>query len=191
MVTKYQRHCLTWAGGCGSVECAGAKHVVLSRGSVPCDILFIGEAPGPSEDSLGVPFIGPAGKLLDLIVARSVTPDTRVCFTNLVACVPRDDDGNKAMEPSEEQVESCAPRLREFVALCRPKLIVTVGAKANAWTDPKHSGSIRFHDTVPRVSVTHPAAILRANATMKGMMVQRQVAILSTAIQELVVREGE
>lgn len=53
---------------------------MLGRGDIPCDLLFIGEAPGVSEDALGQPFIGPAGKLLDQLIKSSVG-DARVCTT--------------------------------------------------------------------------------------------------------------
>lgn len=46
--------------------------ICLARGTVPCDVLLVGEAPGASEDALGRPFVGPAGDLLDKIVRRAV-----------------------------------------------------------------------------------------------------------------------
>lgn len=47
-------------------------NIVLARGTVPCDVLFVGEAPGVSEDALGLPFVGPAGQLLDQVVDRAL-----------------------------------------------------------------------------------------------------------------------
>jgi uracil-DNA glycosylase len=63
--------------------------VVLARGRIPAPILLCGEAPGVSEDVLGSPFIGPAGKLLDHILARAIDGQFDYCLTNLVGCIPR------------------------------------------------------------------------------------------------------
>jgi uracil-DNA glycosylase len=49
------------------------SNVVLARGSIPCDILFVGEAPGRSEDALGKPFVGPAGILLDEMIEDALS----------------------------------------------------------------------------------------------------------------------
>jgi len=70
--TRYQLHCETWKDGCGSEYCAGAMKKTFYRGAIPCDILCVGEAPGKSENVIGQPFIGPAGKLLDHILKRAV-----------------------------------------------------------------------------------------------------------------------
>ena len=72
----------------------------LYRGQVPCDILLIGEAPGPSENVLGEPFAGPAGHLLDQIVGQSGLGKFRLCFTNLVGCIPLEAPGQKFAESS-------------------------------------------------------------------------------------------
>jgi len=53
--------------------------IVIARGTVPCDVCFVGEAPGVSEDFLGQPFVGPAGILFDQMVRRALE-DCRVCM---------------------------------------------------------------------------------------------------------------
>lgn len=83
--TPFQEFCGRWKKwGCGSGECPGPDRlttkVCLLRGSIPCDILFIGEAPGESENAMGYPFVGPAGKLLDRIVGEALS-DMRFCST--------------------------------------------------------------------------------------------------------------
>ncbi len=130
-LTVYQLHKQKWSvEGCGSAECAKARKIVFARGSIPCDVCFVGEAPGSSEDRIGQPFIGPAGKLIDEMVGdafEGMDPMVRVCFTNLVGCIPRSDDGQYKLEPSKEQMEHCKPKLEEFLTIARPKLIVAVG----------------------------------------------------------------
>lgn len=74
MTTRFQLHCTTWKDGCGSAHCDRAMRKVLYKGKIPCDILYVGEAPGKSENMSGVPFVGPAGKLLEEMVKRGVPP---------------------------------------------------------------------------------------------------------------------
>src|SRR6266446_4488811 len=103
-----------------------AYYHVFGRGSIPCDIMFIGEAPGRSEDSLGQPFVGVAGHLLDsaIVQAKSLTRfNPRMFFTNLLCCRPvAEGGGNRA--PTLVEVQNCAPRLLETVKICQPKLII-------------------------------------------------------------------
>lgn len=207
-MSKWTDHIARWKDCARCGLCEGRSHVVLARGNVPCDILFIGEAPGESEDSLGRPFIGPAGKLLDRIIDRAVAgaihPGTfdengdnvaiKWAFTNLVACIPRDEDGRKTTEPDEAAIKACAPRLREFVRLCRPQLIVRVGKLAAKgvhgqadFSDDRVNYSLPWipnNKFLQFVDITHPAAILRANVTQQDLMVQRCVVDLKEAIAE-------
>lgn len=168
--------------------CETRKKVVLARGTIPCDVLFIGEAPGESENVLGTPFRGPAGKLLDLILERAVPDGIRYALTNLVCCVPRED--GFVTEPDDDSVRSCAPRLAELVEIATPDLIVCVGRLAKDWIDPgyKHSVSKGFSRKIPFVDITHPAAILRANVAQKGFLVQRSKATIRTAVEDMLER---
>jgi uracil-DNA glycosylase family 4 len=161
------------------------KRVVMARGSLPADVVFVGEAPGLSEDVIGQPFTGPAGKLLDHIVSRSVPKSMRVCFTNLVACVPKYGDAtSKAGEPDQDSIDQCAPRLTDLLQLCDPKLIVTVGSLARDNLDPKYASKHDIPD-VPQVHILHPAAILRQSTVVQGMSVQKCVVDIRNAIEDM------
>lgn len=59
------------------------SNIVLARGTVPCDVLFVGEAPGASEDALGQPFVGPAGHLLDQVIERALPHPTKDVWEQL------------------------------------------------------------------------------------------------------------
>src|SRR6266852_6184221 len=111
--------------------------VVLARGQIPCDLLFVGEAPGENEDLLGSPFVGPAGNLLDCIIKRSLMDHRdvwwRLGFTNLVACFPREAKVAGTNEPPDEAIMACRSRLTEFVEMAKPRLIVCVGSLARDW----------------------------------------------------------
>lgn len=184
-----------WGSGCGTPECAAARHVVLARGTVPCDVVLVGEAPGVSEDSAGLPFWGPAGHLLDQergsILERCFemakwAPTYAVC--NLVGCIPRGADGRKTSDVDENQILKCAPRLVEFLEMCRPRLIVTLGELPEAWLDPKRRHSIRLPASMSKVvmvGVTHPSAILRAKIVEQSRMVNNAIAVITRALKEV------
>jgi uracil-DNA glycosylase len=190
--TPLQQFCERWGKGCGSHLCAAARKVVLARGTVPCEVLFVGEAPGESENVIGQPFVGPAGRLLDHIVEKALAPQgifKRSCaFTNLVCCIPKDEDGQKLRQPDDEDIWACAERLQHFVGLCDPKLIVCVGAVARDWLDEKRRDHVKLHRHIPRIEITHPAAVLRANVAQRDLMVQRSIVVLSNAVEDVLGR---
>lgn len=214
-MTPLQQHYQRWSKGCGSCHCENATKIVFCRGQLPCDVLFVGEAPGASEDVRGVPFDGPAGLLLDDII-REATPmmcccglplngshdhnscgppipdDVRWAFTNLVGCLPHNESGK--VEPDADQIKSCRPRLMEFVGIARPRLVVAVGAVAEKHLGAslgkgvhlEASGDVRGHATVRRwAAVVHPAFILRAPIAQKSLLVRRAVVTLANAVEKL------
>ncbi len=205
-MTPYQLHVQEWKE-CDKCEYSETRNrVCLVRGSLPCELLFIGEAPGESENAIGRPFVGPAGKLLDSIVSRAVGTRwaedpkgnaigkeilaRRVAYTNLVGCIPRDSDdsGNKSREPDSDAIEACAPRLRELVRIASPSLIVCVGKLASVWVGEDSVGMkhrIKFDREIPTVTISHPAAILRSQFANRGLMIQKAEVIIAQAIEEV------
>ncbi|MDP6729953.1 MAG: uracil-DNA glycosylase, partial [SAR324 cluster bacterium] len=85
-------------------------------------LFFLGEAPGWHEDQQGRPFVGPAGKFLDELIASVGYERGQVFITNVVKCRP---PGNRNPEPLE--VSSCMSILEGQLKLVSPKLIVTLG----------------------------------------------------------------
>lgn len=192
--TPYESHRQLWAGCRKCGLCEGRQNVVLARGRVPADVLFVGEAPGQSEDVLGRPFVGPAGRLLDQIIEgawESVSlPEGQggkfvatCAFTNLVACIPIGEDGDKVKEPESADIMSCQPRLEQFIKICKPKLIVCVGALSAKWLR-KNSASYGVGD-IKMVDLVHPAAILRSNIAQRGLAIQRAIVTLANAVEGL------
>lgn len=186
-MTPFELHVKDW-DNCQRCELSRKRtRVVLCRGELPCDILFIGEAPGESENTLGRPFVGPAGKLLDSIVEKAIGDTRRIAFTNLVGCIPREENAKKASEPDGDAIQACSPRVIDLVKIGTPKLIVTVGALSSKWIGEDARGMkhrIRFNPEVPTVSIVHPAAILRASWAAQGMMIQKCVVQISQAVEE-------
>lgn len=134
-----------------------SREHVIGSGDLPCDVFFIGEAPGRVEDLLGRPFVGPSGRLLKQqfkAVEELLGRTFKRYITNTVACVPWIDDARSAVrDPSSEEVQACSPRLAELVKLAQPKTIVFIGAVAKKLYKPPKG--------LPTLSIIHPAAILR------------------------------
>lgn len=177
-VSLFAQHVNKW-NGC--TKCELHEHrtkMVFAKGKLPCDLLFIGEAPGRSEDVLGIPFVGPAGKLLDEIIADSIPTDLRLAFTNLVCCIPLDETGlEKISEPHKEHIEACKWRLSEFASIAKPRLYVCVGQLSRKWID-----KVIPHRTTPLVEIVHPAAILRQpNEAMKSFAIKKAIVTLQAA----------
>jgi len=187
VLSPYQQHVQKWSNCQRCTLCKTRRNVVLARGKLPADILFIGEAPGRSEDVLGYPFAGPAGQLLDQIILRALVqagkPDLRTAFTNLVACIPLDDGGTKTGEPLPEDVRACSPRLQEMVRIADPKLLVLVGQCTAGYTEPGKKAAVKFHRPIPRLEIVHPAAILRASTAQQSFMVQKCVVQIRKAAE--------
>lgn len=180
-MSLYTDHVAKWID-CEACELHERRgKVVIARGTVPCDVLFVGEAPGKSENVIGRPFVGPAGKLLDTIIDESFKRfDLTYALTNLVCCIPLDENGSKAKEPEKEYILACSDRLAEFVAIAKPKLVVTVGGLSTKWV-PK----VIDHDG-QWAELVHPAAIIRMNIAQQGLAIQRSIVTLSTALEDLV-----
>lgn len=173
---NYAQHRLNWQGCTACDLHCHRKRVVLMRGYCPAPVLFIGEAPGESEDVLGRPFIGPAGHLLDNLIERAGIPEDHCAFTNLIACIPRDNEDAKLITPPKFAIDACRPRLEECVRLVKPKLIVMVGKEAEQHTP--------FHEGIYQVGIVHPAYILRAHVAQRGLLEQRCVIGMEEAYEE-------
>lgn len=163
------------------------RNIVLGKGDIPCDVLFIGEAPGDSEDVTGKPFVGKAGKLLDRIINRAFGPPDkrkyRLAFNNVVACIPK--VGDEKEEPDSECVELCKPRISEFIEIANPRMIIAVGKVAANWLEPQWKDRIEYNLSIKVVKIQHPASITRMPEAQQPLAVQQCVVILSTAIHEI------
>ncbi|MBQ7124719.1 MAG: uracil-DNA glycosylase [Clostridia bacterium] len=97
-------------------------NLVFGTGNREADLMFIGEAPGESEDLSGTPFVGRAGKLFDKYLEAVDIPRESVYIANMLKCRP---PKNRDPLPAEQDV--CIEYLREQVRLIKPKLIVCLG----------------------------------------------------------------
>lgn len=141
-----------------------------------CDILGIGEAPGESEDVRGFPFVGPAGKKLSKCINRAldllrdnyrVEKRPTIGLTNLVACLPQDDDGLRA--PNKLEILHCQPRLDQIVASCKPAWIICFGKPAKNNFPGGFTSSVKNFSLGGISDVLHPSYFLHIeNAAMRN-----------------------
>ena len=96
---------------------------VPGEGSRSADIVFVGEGPGFHEDQQGRPFVGPAGRLLDELLASVGLDRKDVYITNMIKCRPPNN-----RDPLPGEIEACKPYLDEQIEMIAPKVVVALGA---------------------------------------------------------------
>ncbi len=170
------------AGSCEACQLAqGRTQVVFSDGNPQARLMVVGEAPGANEDRTGVPFVGQAGKFLDLLLAAvDLSRKDSVYICNVLKCRP---PGNR--DPMSDEIERCSPFLKRQIALVAPEVILAVGTFAaqllTGANRPlgKLRGSVYAYEGVPLVVTYHPAALLRnagwTRSTWDDLQLLRQV----------------
>jgi DNA polymerase len=148
-----------------------ATRLVFADGAEQTNLMLIGEAPGAEEDRAGLPFVGPAGQLLDKMLASINLDRTMLRIVNVVPWRP---PGNRT--PAESEILLCLPFLHRHIALIRPKILLLLGGvAAKAMLPPEfRSTGIRrlrgqWHDLqipgldteIPTLPTFHPAYLLR------------------------------
>jgi len=114
-----------WANECQCELKKTATQAVPGDGSAEAEIVFIGEAPGRSEDRLGRPFVGAAGKFLDEMLAEIKLKREDVYITNIVKYRPPNN-----RDPNPEEKSACREWLLEELKIISPKLIIFLGRHA-------------------------------------------------------------
>ena len=151
-------------------DCELAKHrtrVVPGEGPEGANLLFIGEAPGWHEDQQGRPFVGPAGKFLEELLASINLKREQVYIANVIKCRPQ---GNK--DPLPGEIQACSKWLNRQIELIRPKVIVTLGRYSMAKYFSNQSisqvhGKVKKLDNIIYYAMYHPAAALHQASLRK------------------------
>lgn len=149
--------------GCTRCELhKGRTQTVFSRGNPDSSLMFIGEGPGQEEDRQGVPFVGPAGQLLDKMIAAMGFASNDVYICNVVKCRP---PNNRTPVPSEAQ--ACESYLTGQVDAVGPRVIIALGrcAAENMGLVPGGGGWRGRWGSYRGVAVMptyHPAFLLRS-----------------------------
>jgi len=176
---------LSWADlrdqvlGCQKCALAQGRHqVVFGSGPAPATWMVVGEAPGEQEDLKGVPFVGPAGQLLDqMLAAIGVDRASEVFVANVLKCRPP-----RNRDPQADEIAQCSPWLQAQIAAVQPRIILAVGRFAaqtllqtdtaigrlrggvHALPRPAPSGQMADGSDIPVVVTYHPSYLLRSPA---------------------------
>ena len=159
----------------------GRTQVVFNDGTSKARVMVVGEAPGKKEDETGRPFVGPAGKLLDLLLMTiDLSRRESVYICNVLKCRP---PGNR--NPLPDEIESCRPFLERQIEVVSPEVILASGTFAAQWLTRsktplgKLRGEVYSYQGVPLVVTYHPAALLRnqgwRSATWDDFQLLRQL----------------
>ena len=97
-------------------------NIVVGKGNVNADILFVGEAPGRNEDLQGLAFVGAAGKNLDKLLANVGLSLEDVYIANILKCRPPEN-----RDPTEEEIRAHTPWLLKQIKDMKPKVVCSLG----------------------------------------------------------------
>ena len=158
---KTCRDCPLWANATQTVFGAGDPHA---------RVMLVGEQPGDEEDKKGLPFVGPAGRLLDRALEAAGVDREHLYVTNAVKHFKWEARGKRRLHktPAQREIDACHQWIEREISLVRPHVIVALGstaAKALIGRDFKVSvqrGKFVESPLAPYVFATfHPSALLR------------------------------
>ncbi len=148
-----------------------ASSLVFGDGDAHARLMFIGEAPGAEEDRQGVPFVGPAGRLLDLMLSAIGVERPAAYITNILPWRP---PGNRS--PTDAEIAACLPFIERHIELVSPEIVVLVGGTAAKTMLAAREGIMRLRGRwfayesvgmvrpIPARAILHPAYLLRSPA---------------------------
>ena len=146
-------------------KCKLAKtrnNVVIEDGTRQAKVMLIGEGPGADEDNQGIPFVGKAGKLMNMAFEGLGIRREELYIANVVKCRP---PGNR--NPEKDETDACKEYLEAQIKLVNPKIIVLLGSVAlknvlgEEYGITKSRGQWIEKDGIMYLPTFHPAALLR------------------------------
>lgn len=152
-----------------------ATNLVFYDGNPAARIVFVGEAPGAEEDRRGLPFVGPAGRLLDRMLDAIGLDRSSVLITNTLFWRP---PGNRNPTPAE--AAACLPFVERTLEIVNPKVLVMVGGTAAKTLLARSEGIMKLRGRwfdyatpemgrpVPAIAIFHPAFLLRSPAQKRA-----------------------
>lgn len=156
------RACPLWERG---------TQTVFGDGLPTSRLILVGEQPGDYEDRQGLPFVGPAGRLLDQALEMAGIDRAEAYVTNVVKHFKWTAQGKRRLhtKPNAREIGACIPWLDAEIDLIKPQVLVALGTTAtNALLGrdvlvTRDHGRFLPYDRAPYAMVTtHPSAILRA-----------------------------
>jgi DNA polymerase len=171
-----------------------ATQTVFGAGRKNAWLMLVGEQPGDQEDRQGLPFVGPAGQLLDELLAEAKVDRDQVYVTNAVKHFKWTPSGKRRLhaKPSAREVAACHPWLEAEIEAVRPQAIVCLGATAaqsllgRAFRVTTQRGKIFAYsgaeaaerEPAPRwiMGTYHPSAVLRAPDHERRLLMRAELA---------------
>jgi uracil-DNA glycosylase family 4 len=140
--------------------CETRISAVPGKGNFDAEVIFVGEAPGKNEDIHGEPFVGAAGKRLDMILENTGIERKNVYITNIVKCRPP-----KNRVPSKQEEDACIDFINKEIEIINPKIICVMGNTAygtllDGKEITKNHGKIVEKDGRKFFVTFHPAATI-------------------------------
>jgi uracil-DNA glycosylase family 4 len=146
--------------------CHSAKNTVFADGNPEAPVMLIGEAPGRDEDMHGIPFVGPAGQILDKMLA-AISLDRTSCYISNI--IPWRPPGNRT--PVAHEIELCRPFVERHIELAQPKLLIFMGNVSTKTLLNTNKGILSIRgkwdeykigeEAVPAMPTLHPAYLLK------------------------------
>ena len=193
-----------WSECRSCILCNGRRRVCVRRDGMRTwsnttryiKLLFIGEAPGATEDITGIPFTGRSGRVLNQIFEYTQA-SFEFCITNTICCKPKDvevlmpegiDDeetlntlepiyeySNHNRKPAPAEIIACSSHIHEIVSTFRPRGIIYLGQVA--------SNNFLPARTIPSLNLLHPASIVREE--YKVIPMRKQAKKLTDFIKDI------
>ena len=162
--------------------CKTRKKSVPGKGNPNSDIIFIGEAPGRSEDNAGEPFVGAAGKKLSAALEKAGITRESVYITNVVKCRP---PSNRI--PTINEKESCKNYLEGEIKLIKPKIICIMGNTAyqsilGGNNITKERGKFVKKENLVYFLTIHPAAVIYNQKLLE--LLEKDIKTLVNSIKQ-------
>ena len=149
---------------------ANATQTVFGAGSPHARVMLVGEQPGDEEDRKGLPFVGPAGRLLDRALEAAGVERDEIYITNAVKHFKWEARGKRRLHktPAQREIDACRQWLDRELAALKPQVVVCLGATAakavigKAFKVSTQRGQFVESAAAPYVFATlHPSALLR------------------------------
>ena len=166
---------------------------VFGAGPARARAVLVGEQPGDVEDREGVPFVGPAGRVLDRALDDAHLDRDTLYVTNAVKHFRHEDRGKRRLHktPQAAHITACRPWLAAELRVVKPELLVLLGAVATrsvlgpAARVQRDRGAVRESGTelgtLPTLITIHPSAVLRSDPDERARAYDGLVADLSLA----------
>ena len=124
------------------------KNIVFGKGNIHANILFVGESPGKNEDEQGIPFVGSAGKNLDLLLEKVKLSLDEIYITNILKCRPPEN-----RDPLPEEIKAHTPWLIKQIQEMKPKVVCSLGNYATKFF--LANGNVDLMDKQPGITSVH------------------------------------